>query len=194
MSHESQEKPKEAKDISVLVIEPNSEMQRLLRGILASCAIRDIRVHNNSERAANSILSHPPDLILLEWEVKPFDGAAFLKMIRNKNMYPVCLVPIIIMLSEARQCWVEKAIKLGAHAVIAKPISPAAILARIKWILAGHRQLRLEGNCYVIEGTKERLAVEEDRQKQMDNAREYQASQFAEMMSIQSDIDKLLQG
>ncbi len=180
-------------DISVLIIESNNEMQRLLRAMLNSCSIREVRVHSNSERAATTILAEPPDLVLLDWDVKPFDGPSFLKMIRNKNMYPVCLVPIIVMLSEARKSWVEKALKLGAHAIIAKPISPSTIMERIRWIRAGHRELRLEGNNYVIEGTKERLAIEEERKKQMASAREYQASQFAEMMAIQNDIDKILQ-
>ncbi len=194
MSECDREKPKDPSEVSVLVIEPNNEMQRLLRSMLANYSIRNVRVYSDSERAANSILAEPPDLILLDWEVEPLDGAAFLKMIRNKNMYPVCLVPIIVMLSEARKCWVEKSIKLGAHAIVAKPVSPATIISRIKWIIAGNRKLKLEGNRYVIEGTKERLAIEEERQKQMDSAREYQASQFAEMLAIQNDIDKILQG
>ncbi len=188
------EKNKHPNKLSVLVIEPNKEMQRILRSMLASCKIRNVCTHANSERAANSILSEPPDLILLDWEVKPFDGSAFLKMIRNKNMHPVCLVPIIVMFSEARKSWVEKAMKLGAHAVIAKPMSSTDLLSRITWILAGNRKLRLNGAQYVIEGANSRLVVEEERQKQMESAREYQASQFAEMLAIQSDIDKLMSG
>ena len=185
-------KNKQAEDLSVIIIEPNREMQRLLRAMLISCSIRDVRTHFNSERAVNSILTDPPDLVLLDWEVKPFDGASLLKMIRNKNMYPVCLVPIIVMFSEARKCWVEQAMKLGAHGVVAKPMSPAMILSRIKWILSGQRKLRLKNGQYIIEGVDERLEIEEERKKQMDSARQYQASQFAEMLSIQSDIDKLL--
>lgn len=185
-------KNKQAEDLSVIIIEPNREMQRLLRAMLISCSIRDVRTHFDSERAVNSILTDPPDLVLLDWEVKPFDGASLLKMIRNKNMYPVCLVPIIVMFSEARKCWVERAMKLGAHGVVAKPMSPAMILSRIKWILSGQRKLRLKNGQYIIEGVDERLEIEEERKKQMDSAREYQASQFAEMLSIQSDIDKLL--
>lgn len=193
MTNSTIEKTGDPRNVSVLVIEPNREMQRLLRAMLTSCGIRDVSIHSDSERAANSILSEPPGLILLDWEATPFDGASFLKMIRNKNMYPVCLVPVIVILSEARRCWVERAMKLGAHAIIAKPMSPATLFSRIKWIVDGHRKLRLDGSRYVVEGVQERLAIEEERQQQMNSAREYQASQFAEMMAIQSDIDKILQ-
>ena len=40
-------------------------------------------------------------------------------------------------------------------------------------------------------GRQERLESERERQKQLKAAREYQATQFAEMAAIQSDIDKI---
>ena len=179
--------------ISVLVIEQSREMQRLLRAMLSNYGIREVRMFSDSERAANSILADPPGMVLLDWDSTPYDGASFLKMIRHENMYPVCLVPIIVMFSEAKKRQVESSLKLGAHAVVAKPMAPSMLYARMHWILGGYQQLRLEGGRYIVDGIQERLAIERDRQNQMESAREFQASQFAEMMSIQSDVDRILQ-
>jgi two-component system chemotaxis response regulator CheY len=108
-------------------------------------------------------------------------------------MVPLCLVPVVITLSEARRNWVEQAMRLGAHSVIAKPLSPNQLIARIKWVMAGNPKLKLAGERYVIEGVEERLAVERERHNQLAMARAYQESQFAEMATIQNDVDKLLQ-
>ncbi len=183
----------ESEPISVLIIEPNNEMQRLLRTMLLAYDIRQVRVFSNSEKAANSMLLEPPDVVLMDWEVQPFDGKSFLKLFRNKKMYPICLVPIIVMLSEAKKSWVETAMKLGAHAIVSKPLAPQILYERINWVLGGHRTLKLVGDSYVIEGVTKRIAVEEERKTQLDSARKFQASQFAEMMSIQKDIDKILE-
>ncbi len=179
--------------ISVLIIEANREMQRLLRAMLLAYDIRNVRIFANSEKAANSMLLEAPDIVLLDWEVNPIDGKGFLKLFRNKKMYPICLVPIIVMFSEAKKNWVESALKLGAHAIIVKPLAPLVLHERMKWALSEERQLKLVGNSYVIDGANKRLAAEEEQKIQMKAARKYQASQFAEMMSIQSDIDKILE-
>lgn len=178
--------------ISVLVIEPSREMQRLLRAMLSNFGIRDVQIFSDSGRATNSLLSSPPSIVLMDWEAAPYDGPSFLKLVRHENMYPVCLVPIIIMVSEARQKYVERALRLGAHAVVAKPMAPSLLVKRINWVLAGHQKLRLQGDHYVIDGAEERLAVERERESQLRNARAYQESQFAEMMDIQNDVDRLL--
>ena len=178
---------------NVIIIEPSREMQRLLRAMLFNYGIRDVRTYADSERATNAMLSEPPDIVILDWDSTPFDGSSFLKLFRHQNMYPVCLVPIVVMFSEPRQRSVESALKLGAHAVVAKPMAPAMLHARMTWALSGEQKLRLLGNRYVIEGVTERLAGEKERQSQMASAREYQASQFAEMMAIQNDVDRILQ-
>ena len=177
---------------SIVVIEPSRQMQLLLRAMLLSYGIRSVRMFADTERASSSILNDPPRLVLLDWEAGPNSGANFLKLIRHKNMYPVCLVPIIVMFSEARRCWVEKALRLGGQGVLVKPMSPAALLDRIKWVLNGASTLSLRGDRYVIEGMDVRLEDERDKQEQLKTVREYEKSQLAELANIQNDIDKIL--
>lgn len=179
--------------ITVFVIEPSREMQRLLRAMLLNYGIRDVRVFHDTERAAAAMLSDPPSIVLIDWEVEPMGGADFLKLFRHQNMYPVCLVPIIMMFSEPRRRNIERALNLGAHAAVAKPMAPNILAERINWVLEGHPKLRLVGERYQVDGVQERLDGERERQTQLQSARVYQESQVAEMKSIQSDVDRLLE-
>lgn len=183
---------KEAFSGTLLVVEPSRQMQTLLRTMLSSYGVRSVRMFADTERAAQSILVDPPSLILLDWEAGPYLGPQFLKMLRHQNMYPVCLVPIIVMFSQARQAWVEKALRLGAQGVLVKPMSPAALRDRIKWVLNGSAKLKLKGERYVVAGIEGRLENEKERQGQLKVARQYQEAQFDEMASIQEDIDQIL--
>lgn len=179
---------------SFMVVEPNRQMQVLLRTMLSSYGIRSVRMFADTERAAHSMLVDPPGVVLLDWEAGPYQGAKFLKMIRHQNMSPVCMVPIIVMFSEARQRWVERALRLGAQGVLVKPMSPSTLLERIMWVLDGGSALTLRGERYVVAGMDSRLEDERERQGQLKLAREYQESQFGAIAAIQNDIDQILHG
>lgn len=180
------------KKLSLVVVEPSRQLQHLLRGMLNSYGIRSIRMFADTEKAATALLSDPPSAVLLDWEAGPYNGPNFLKLFRHQNMYPICLVPIIVMFSESRRTDVEKALRLGAQAVVAKPMSPAGLIKRISWAISNGPRLTLKGEHYVVEGVESRLAVEREQQDQLRTAREYQASQFAEMDAIQDDVDRIL--
>ena len=175
----------------VVVVEPSRQMQHLLRAMLSGYGIRAVRVYSDTDSAAAFMLSDPPSVVLLDWDAGPYYGPNFLKLFRHQNMYPLCLVPIVVMFAEARRRWVERAARLGAQAAVVKPVAPATLHERIEWIAGGHSALQLQGDRYVVAGTDDRLEVERERQKQLKQAREYQATQFAEMAAIQSDIDKI---
>lgn len=179
------------KKLSLVVVEPSRQLQHLLRGMLTTYGVRSIRMYADTEKAANALLSEPPSAVLLDWEAGPYYGPNFLKLFRHQNMYPVCLVPIIVMLTESRRADVEKALRLGAQAVVVKPMSPVGLMKRISWAISSPK-LKLKGEHYVVEGVESRLAEEREREGQLRTAREFQASQFAEMDTIQNDVDRIL--
>lgn len=188
--------PKSAKSFGeigpIVVIEPSRQMQAMLRSMLNANGHRTVRIFSDTEAATAAMLSDPPSFVLMEWEAGPQEGGAFLKLFRHRNMFPVCLVPIIVMFSEARRRWVERALRLGAQAVIVKPLSPALLRERIEWVLSGSSHLTLHGERYVVAGVEERLEVERSKQDQLKAAREYQAAQYAQLAAIQDDVDRIM--
>ncbi len=177
---------------SIVVIEPNKQMQNLLRAMLANFGHRSVRIFSETDSAVTSMLSEPPCMVLLDWDAGPYPGRKFLKLIRHEKMYPLCLVPIIVLFATARQKAVESALRLGAQAALVKPISPLILIEHINWAVSEQRDLKLVGERYVVDGVAEKLDQETKKQQQLSAAREYQAEQVKAMDSIQSDVDRIL--
>lgn len=177
---------------SIVVIEANRQMQHLLRSMLANFGQRSVRIFADTESAVAAMLSDVPAMVLLDWDAGPYRGRDFLKLIRHRKMSPLCLVPIIVLLSQARQGSVEAALRLGAQAVLVKPISPLHLIQHIKWVHTRQHKLKLVGERYVVEGISRKLEAQRDKQRQLSAARDYQAEQAKLMNSIQDDVDRIL--
>jgi DNA-binding response OmpR family regulator len=186
------EPPKSEKCCSVVLIEPTKHMQTLMRSMFSGIGMRSLRVFSDSDQAAQEILNEPPSAIVLDWNCKPFDGAQFLGLLRHKRMYPVCLLPIIIIIREARETEVEKALSLGANAVLVKPISPDMLHSHLNWAFKKSSQMELVGERYQVAHVREQLEAGQERRRQMRAARKFQAEQIAVMSEIQSDVDRIL--
>ncbi len=177
---------------SIVVIEPNRQMQNLLRAMLSNFGHRTVRIFSETDSAVTSMLSDPPCMVLLDWDAGPYRGRKFLKLIRHEKMYPLCLVPIVVLFAHARQKAVESALRLGAQGALVKPISPITLMEHINWAVSEQRELKLVGERYVVAGVSEKLDEETEKQQQLASAREYQAEQVKAMDSLQSDVDRIL--
>ena len=177
---------------SIVVIEPNRQMQHLLRGMIAGFGCRDIRIFADMDSAVASMLTQLPSVLLMDWDAPPYGGRSLLKLIRHERMFPLCLTPIIAMFSVAMQKHVESAMRLGAQAVLVKPVSPDVLYAHIEWVFHSERSLKLVGERYVVAGMSEQLDQETAKRKQLASARQYQSEQLDQLNSIQDDVDRIL--
>jgi len=177
---------------SIVVIEPNRQMQNLLRAMLSNFGHRNVEIFSETDSAVTAMLNEPPSMVLLDWDAGPYTGRKFMKLIRHEKMYPLCLVPIVVLFAEARQKRVESALRLGAQAALVKPISPLILIEHINWVVSEHRELKLVGERYVVAGVSEKLDEESEKQQQLAAAREYQNEQVKAMDSIQNDVDRIL--
>ncbi len=177
---------------SIVVIEPNRQMQNLLRAMLSNFGHRVVRIFSETDSAVTSMLSDPPCMVLLDWDAGPYGGRKFLKLIRHEKMNPLCLVPIVVLFSHARQRAVESALRLGAQGALVKPISPVILMEHINWAVSEQRELKLVGERYVVAGVTKKLDEETEKQQQLASAREYQAEQVKAMDSLQNDVDRIL--
>ncbi|NOZ32165.1 MAG: response regulator [Alphaproteobacteria bacterium] len=186
------EPPKTAQCCSVVLVEPTKHMQTLMRSMFSGIGMRSLRVFADSDQAAQEILSDPPSAIVIDWNCQPFDGAQFLTLLRHQRMYPVCLVPIIVVMREAWETAVEKALTLGANAVLVKPISPDILRGHLNWALRQSQSMELVGERYQVAHVREQLEADQERRRRMRAARKFQAEQIAVMSEIQSDVDRIL--
>ncbi|MCF4099851.1 response regulator [Maritalea mediterranea] len=192
MSFQFDQKPFQTQEPNIVVIEPARHMQILYRSMLSATGVRGLRVFASAERAAESILSQPPDIVLVDWSEKNSGGEHFLSQFRDKRLYPVCLTPIIVMMSVVHKRRFNKAIRLGAHAVLAKPISSAKLFDYICWVLAADFPMELEGRRYVVPKLLQRVDAGLNSSTKFATESMAEAQHMEQINSIQSDVDRIL--
>lgn len=181
-----------ATEPNIVIIEPARHMQILYRSMLSASGVRGLRVFSNAELAAESILSHPPDIVLVDWSDDSSNGGHFLKQFRDRRLYPVCLTPIIVVMSVVRKRRFDKAIKWGAHAVLSKPISCTRLFEYISWILMSQMPMELNGQRYVVPSLLQRVDAEFANRSKFGVDSMAEAQHKAQINSIQSDVDRIL--
>ena len=90
----------------------------------------NVVTHETGDGACDFIISHNPDLVILDINLPVFDGIEVCKQLRVTSQ-----IPIIMLTARGwemdRVTWLES----GADDYIAKPFSPRELLARIQSIL-----------------------------------------------------------
>jgi two-component system KDP operon response regulator KdpE len=112
--------------ISILVIEDEVQIRRLLRGYLERNGFEVIEAANGEVGLENA-LSHQPQAILLDLQLPDMDGLGVLKRLREW-----CRVPIIVISVRHREMDKIALLNAGANDYITKPFGTGELLARIQ--------------------------------------------------------------
>jgi two-component system KDP operon response regulator KdpE len=115
---------------TILVVEDEPRLVRLLRAILESARYRGLVVHDG-ERAIEQTALERPDLILLDLLLPgQLDGFAVCERIREFS-----LAPVIMVSARAREDEKLRGFEAGADDYITKPFSSKELLARVQAVL-----------------------------------------------------------
>ncbi len=127
----SNEEPKPA--LTVLVIEDEAQIRRLLRVTLEANGYRMSDAHNGREGLVQAAQQRP-DVVLLDLGLPDLDGLAVLQRLREWSQ-----VPVIILSVRDREEEKIKALDAGADDYVTKPFSTGELLARMRAAMR-HRQ------------------------------------------------------
>jgi two-component system, chemotaxis family, chemotaxis protein CheY len=122
------------RSLNFLIADPNSFssgiIHTMLRGFGAAA------VHEAADvQTANEIMSSCRiDALLCDYRLPPTGGIEFTRTIRRDRAHPCRSIPVLIMASEAKLSVIGGARDAGAHMIIGKPMSPAALYDRLVWI------------------------------------------------------------
>lgn len=164
--------PLEALD--VVIVEDSRQMQAILRSILLSFKVERVRVFDTVDSALEAMLTEPPNLILADWKMEPASGYQLLRLIRHKNMAPLCFVPLLFITAHGTRALVDKALRAGAHHLLVKPVSPSMLYARLRWLLNDDRKfLQDKHGFYTVDGVGELLDAQAGKMQTLDHARAY---------------------
>lgn len=121
-------------DISFLVAEPNGFMRTTIRRLLMSFGVAEVRFAEDGLQAINEIKIKSPDILMAELIMPKLGGLELLKEVRampDQNRF----LPFIMMTTATDRANVLAARNFGVSEFIAKPITPAVVLTRIKEVI-----------------------------------------------------------
>jgi two-component system, OmpR family, KDP operon response regulator KdpE len=115
---------------TILVVEDEPQLVRLLRAILEAGGYRVIAVPDG-ERAIEAVALEAPDLVMLDLLLPgAMDGYVVCSRIRSFSM-----IPIIMVTARAREEEKLRGFEAGADDYITKPFSAKELLARVQAVL-----------------------------------------------------------
>ena len=110
---------------SVLVIEDEVQIRRLLRGYLERNGFQ-VTEALNGEAGLASAMTHPPEAVLLDLRLPDMDGLEVLKRFREWSQAPVIVISV-----RSREADKVAALNGGANDYLTKPFGTAELLARL---------------------------------------------------------------
>ncbi|MFD2205984.1 response regulator [Kiloniella antarctica] len=116
------------------VAEDDSFMQKLVKTMLISLGAKNIRLASDGTEAYELLRIKAPDLIFIDWTMKPTTGIDLVKKIREDSDPIISSVPIIMLTAHSKREFVEKAVIAGANDYLVKPVSPLLLQKRIEAI------------------------------------------------------------
>jgi len=126
-------------DLRVLVVDDNDHMRRLLRGILESLGIKQVRDVENGMVALNDCRLNLPDIIITDMMMEPIDGLEFSRMLRDDPTHPATRVPVMMITGFAEKQYVEAARDAGVSEFLAKPVTVDGMAARLRSVIENPR-------------------------------------------------------
>ncbi len=136
--------PWDLSKISCLIVEDNPHMRAILRSVVTGFGVRALCEASEGAEALELVVDRKPDIVLCDWEMHPFSGADFLRILRRDRDPIVNTVPVLMITAHARRPVILEALKLGIHGFVAKPVAPAILYHHIGDIL---RRQEMQGRC-----------------------------------------------
>lgn len=115
--------------MKITIVEDEPKLARVLQGYLQKDGY-DTEIFTDGKEALSSILTSPPDLVLLDLMLPGLDGMSVCREIRQE-------LDVAIIMITARVEEVDRllGLEIGADDYICKPFSPREVVARVKAVL-----------------------------------------------------------
>lgn len=121
--------------IRFLIVEDNAFSRTLIRRILVQFGALDIQEARDGESAKTEIKNFKPDIIIVDWMMKPTDGMELVHWLRESNDSPAPFTPVIMVSAFSHIANVMQARDAGINEFLAKPISAKSLLTRIQAVI-----------------------------------------------------------
>lgn len=121
----------------MLVVDDNTFTRKLVRSMLRQVPVSEIVDLDNADDALALTRTRHFDAVLMDWVMPDMGGEGFLRSAAELRSPGWFVPPVLIMTANAKRRVVLKAAQLGAHGVLAKPLSVAILRSRLFGVLDG---------------------------------------------------------
>lgn len=123
------------RQLSVLIVDDNAFMRKIVRGLLSTMGIKKIAEAGDGIRGLELIRVASPDLVILDWEMPLLDGPGLVRIIRSPGVFAFPDIPIIMLTAHGDRWRVLEAARIGVNEFVCKPVSPKVLRDRLISIL-----------------------------------------------------------
>ncbi len=127
------------KNLRVLFVDDNREMQRFLRSLLSSMDIVNIRGCFDAESCLQMMAEQPADIIITDLVLGSGNGLDLIRRIRQAERNVDYDTPILVLTGQVSVADVLAARDAGATEFLAKPVSFGALHDRLVWMIENPR-------------------------------------------------------
>ncbi|MEW5703101.1 MAG: response regulator [Pseudomonadota bacterium] len=183
--------------LNVLVVDDNKHMVQLLKAILYSLGVKNVREAYDGADAFMELRNFPADIVFTDLAMSPLDGLEFTRLVRNAKDSPNPYVHIIMLTGHTEFVRLRASIDAGITDFLAKPVSAKSVYQRILGVIRNPPSFVREKNYFGPDRRRfreDRLKsnfLQRSRNKKTNPGSEQQLS--AEGLS-QDEVSRLLQG
>lgn len=112
----------------ILIIDDDANMLKILRYYLQDTY--KVTLVNSGKVAVDFLLKYTPDLILLDYMMPMFNGAAVLKIIKSREATKD--IPVYFLTGQTDKSTVVECLALEPAGYIVKPVAKDALLAKME--------------------------------------------------------------
>ena len=142
------------KSAKVLIVDDDYYTRKVVRTLLLLVGVTDIHDAGDGPSGLEAIRDLAPDVVILDWEMPGMSGAEFARAVRSPDTFPYPNVPIVMLTGHGERSRVLEAVRFGVHEFLLKPVSSAALLARLTAVLTAPRTMVRRGDYYGPEPRK----------------------------------------
>ena len=135
-------------NVHVLIVAGKTYNVRLLRGILSSLGIYEVRVAPDTNRALDLLSHRDFHVVFCDENVAPLDMPAFVAAVRRRGTVRDPRIPILITASALRRSQVEGMRDTGVNDLLVPPLTAGAVRRKLLGALSSVKVF-VEAETYV---------------------------------------------
>lgn len=117
--------------VSVLVVDDNVTMRRIVRSILSGFGIRHVLEAENGAAGFDTFLMAGPDIVITDLQMPVMDGLRLTSLLRKEGWSRDPFVPVLMMSVHTERSRIAQMWRAGVTDILAKPFSAATLHQRL---------------------------------------------------------------